>query len=109
MIRTEVQDLLELGSPQDEDYYTENDDAVGELEEFQRRFERISGPVTSEEARALLAALPPDDCFGYGWSLIHLIETAPESPVTQKPAEGSNPWVVVLWEAQEVSEGRETE
>jgi hypothetical protein len=34
--------------------------------------------VSGEEAGALARLFGPDDCFGLAWTLVHLIESAPE-------------------------------
>ena len=56
---------------------------------------QISPPVAEDEARALLPLLGEDDLWGLAWSLIHLIETAPDWPYWDAIDE-SNHWHVML-------------
>ena len=64
----------------------------------QEALDRISRPVSSQEAAALLTCFGPDDCFGLAWSLLHLIETAPEPVVTEEPDASANQWIRRLWD-----------
>ncbi|MFG2819711.1 hypothetical protein ACGFX4_09815 [Kitasatospora sp. NPDC048365] len=67
-------------------------------EEIDRRclqLDAITRPVTAEEAHALAACFGPDDCYGVGWTLIHLIETAPGPlPVIPRPNADTPIWDV---------------
>jgi hypothetical protein len=90
-IRREVQDLVDAGPFPPEDTATEE-----QLTTIQLRLERIHPPVTDAEARALTAAFGPDDCYGLGWSLLHLIETAPGPPTADRSVDPENIWVRLL-------------
>ncbi|MFJ7586699.1 hypothetical protein ACIQZO_04720 [Streptomyces sp. NPDC097617] len=65
-------------------------------EEIDRRWlqlDAIGHPVTTEEAHAPAACFGPDDCYGVGWTLIHLIETAPGPlPVLPRPSNEAPTW-----------------
>ncbi|MFE0642498.1 hypothetical protein ACFW2Y_12925 [Streptomyces sp. NPDC058877] len=84
-MRTEVQIFVADGPLPDED---------SSEEEIDRRCQQlvaIARPVTTEEAHALAGCFGPDDCYGVGWTLIHLIETAPGPlPVVPRP-DAENP------------------
>ncbi|MFI0960606.1 hypothetical protein ACH4S8_04160 [Streptomyces sp. NPDC021080] len=65
-------------------------------EEIDRRCQQlmaITKPVTTEEAHALATCFGPDDCYGVGWTLIHLIETAPGPlPAIPRPSAENRTW-----------------
>ncbi|MFD5813979.1 hypothetical protein [Streptomyces sp. NPDC127038] len=68
-------------------------DASGE--EIDRRVEQLEAipkPVTGEEARALVTCFGPDDCYGVAWTLLHLIETAPNLVLATDPGPDANEW-----------------
>jgi hypothetical protein len=92
-MRPSVAELILLGPFPDSASATAEDlDRRGEL------LKAISRPVSEAEARGLLACFGPDDAYGLAWSLLHLIETAPTSPVKVKPAETANEWIRCLWD-----------
>ncbi len=68
------------------------------LDEFDRAIHAISRPISTEEAAAVLSVFGTDSCFGVAWTLLHLIETAPESPLKTVPATDANEWVKLLWD-----------
>ncbi|MFI6728849.1 hypothetical protein [Streptomyces atratus] len=70
---------------------------ASEGERRDNQLKAISGPVTAEEAKALVACFGPDDCYGVAWSLLHLIETGPNPVLTAKPAPEANEWHHTLW------------
>jgi len=73
------------------------------IQTFEDALAAIDAPLTLDEARALLGSFrdDDDDCFGLAWTLVHLIETAPSSPLVQLPPTGSGPWMQILWERGE--------
>jgi hypothetical protein len=86
LMRPDVQAFVDAGPLPDEDA-TE--------EEIQRRTDdllAIAGPVSGEEARALVSCFGPDDCYGVAWSLLHLIETGPNPVLTVQPGPDANEW-----------------
>ena len=87
-VRPEVQRFVDHGPLPGEDDATEE-----EITARQAELEAITKPVSDEEAIALLPVFGPDDCFGLAWSLLHLVETAPSSPVTSPPDPDANEWV----------------
>jgi hypothetical protein len=94
MIRDTVRAFVALGP-----LPSEFDESVTEeqLVRHQEALGRITRPVSDDEAQLLLAAFGPDGSFGAGWSLLHLIETAPHCPLDAPPAEGANEWLHRLW------------
>ncbi len=96
MIRDEVRTLISLGPLPDSS-------ADANLEEYEKALDRISRPVSNDEARALLSSFGSDDCFGLAWTLLHLIETietAPNPPPDSAPVPGANEWIQLLWESK---------
>lgn len=73
-------------------------DSVGgeHLARLEDTLHKIAPPVTAAEAVALASAFGPedDDCFGLAWTLLHLIETAPEA-IDRLPA-NQNAWVDLI-------------
>ncbi len=53
---------------------------VPAIQAFEKQLSKINSPVTDGEACALVRLFGPDDCFGLAWTLLHLIETAPNWP-----------------------------
>jgi hypothetical protein len=92
-VRPEVQRFVDRGPLPSEDEATEE-----EVTARQADLEAISGPVSTEEAGLLLGTFGSDDSFGLAWTLLHLIETAPSSPVTSQPGPDTNEWVHRLWD-----------
>lgn len=90
MIRPEVEELIRYGCLPSED---EPEEKIAEAE---RLLHAVRGPVTDEEAHALVRVFGPDDCYGLSWTLVHLIETAPGALQAEYDARGGNPWVDVL-------------
>lgn len=94
-VRKEVAEFVAMGPlPAENDPDSDEHD----LSRRQSALEAIQRPVTEDEAVALIGCFGPDGCFGLAWTLLHLIETAPDTPVHFKPQEPSNEWVRQLWE-----------
>lgn len=66
------------------------------IAEAQGLLERIVRPVTDDEAQVLAAAFGDDDCYGLGWTLLHLIETAPGAQQARYPDNPENYWATRL-------------
>ena len=101
-VRDEIRDLVALGPMPDSD--------TAEVEQVQRlqvAIEKITPPVTHEEAEALLTVFGPDECFGLAWAVLHLIESTPgEIPIAAKPPPDANEWVRLLWERAQRAKAR---
>ncbi|MEU6243790.1 hypothetical protein [Streptomyces sp. NPDC047024] len=85
MIRPEVSEFIALGKLPSED--GEPDEALeAAVQRAGDYLDRITRPVTDEEAHALAECFGKDECFGVGWVLLHLIETAPHAREDQPEA-----------------------
>jgi len=91
MIRPEVEALAALGplpaSTAEEEL----------IERHEQALQNVASPLTIEEAAMLMRCFGPDDCFGLAWTLVHLIESAPECPLSEPPTQDANEWVRRLW------------
>ena len=56
----------------------------------------IEPPVTDAEARVLVGIFGPDECFEVEWRLVHLIETAPNWPLSDCLMDSGNEWIALL-------------
>jgi hypothetical protein len=93
-IRDEVQALVALGPLPESASAT-----MDQMQQLQTAIEKISPPVTRDEATALLAVFGPDECYGLAWAVLHLIESTPGGiPLEKLPAETENEWIRFLWE-----------
>lgn len=91
-MRDEVIELARLGVLPSEEA---DEDSIRTFEE---QLMKIHQPVSDEEAAVLIQLFGPDDCFGLGWQLLHLIESAPGgAPLRSAPGQGSNVWLRHLW------------
>jgi hypothetical protein len=91
MIRAEVKHMADLGPLPDSSAH----EAV--IQAHEDALAAMAEPLTAEEARALLACFGQEDCFGLAWTLLHLLETAPDPPLDAKPGADANPWLHMLW------------
>src|SRR5258706_16408292 len=91
-VRQEVEELVQLGS-----LPAELNADVSKVEAFQRALEAIAAPVSLEEAEHLVTVFGPDDCFGLAWTLLHLVESAPQLPLKSEPPTEANEWIRELW------------
>jgi hypothetical protein len=68
------------------------------IERWQEAIHAIHAPVSNEEAEALTLLFPPteDECFGLAWSLVHLVESAPDWPLLRSLGNVENPWIAHL-------------
>lgn len=89
--RAEVIRLVEMGP-----FPAENGVDVDSVGKFEQALHAISRPVTDQEARLLVTVFGPDGFFGLASTLMHLIETAPNWPLTDCFSSSCNEWVVEL-------------
>ena len=94
MVRDEVKELVTMGPPPSEEELIRTQSPV--LEKYEQLLLSIETPVTDEEAKALICVFPVDDCFGLGWTLLHLVETAPTWPEGTDLEGIENEWVQML-------------
>jgi hypothetical protein len=96
-VRKEVREFIDMGPIPDSDSATEE-----QLDRLGAAINKITRPITREEAELLVTAFGPDECYGLAWTLLHLIETAPgNAPVETEPPAEANEWVRRLWERAE--------
>lgn len=92
-MRTAIKELLALGPLPASDRAS-----VGQLQRFEAALEAITRPLAQDEATELAKLFGPDDCFGLAWSLLHLIETAPDLSSVLTQADETNYWIRFIWE-----------
>jgi len=66
------------------------------VERWQELVTAVKTPVSDEEAEMLVQLFGPDDCFGLAWTLLHLVETAPNWPLLDCLAKRGNEWTELL-------------
>lgn len=71
MMRECVATLVALGPIPSED------DDEAPIERWEAALRAIGKPLSSEEAESLLGFFPPDLAYGLGFTLLHLVESAP--------------------------------
>ncbi len=64
-----------------------------QLRRIEAALAKVRTPLSRAEAKALLPVFGPDDCFGLAWSLLHLVETAPDLAHVLADADQSNEWM----------------
>jgi len=94
MVRNEVEELSRMGPPPSEEESIRNPSPI--LEKYQQLLQSIEKPVTDEEASVLTGIFGIDGCFGMGWTLLHLIETAPNWPIEECLDNSGNEWIDML-------------
>jgi hypothetical protein len=91
MIRDLIKQLENLGPLPDEEAATEE-----QLTAYQALLENVVLPITNEEARWLVGLFGTDECYGLAWTLLHLIETAPQWPLMDCLGGTQNEWILRL-------------
>ena len=71
------------------------------IQQQERLLASIRPPVSDDEARELLKVFGPDDYFGLAWTVLHLVEGAPNWPLEDCLSGSSNEWIVTLRERAE--------
>jgi len=93
-MRDEVRELVGLGPLPSEKELIQSQSPI--LERYEHLLSSIEKPVTDEEADALAGLFGVDDSFGLGWTLLHLIETAPNWSAEQYLDNRENWWIGYL-------------
>jgi len=94
-IRPEVRSLLALGRmPSDVE-----DPSPERVDLYVQALDVLPGPLTDDEAVALLGLLPLDSSSMYevAWTLLHAVESAPGWPI-QGTLDGPTWWITLLRE-----------
>ena len=86
-MRKEVQELSNLGPLPDGETAAEE-----QLKMSESLLGSVPPPVSDAEARSLVHLFGPDECCGFAWTLLHLIETAPGWPLHDCLQDTDNPW-----------------
>jgi hypothetical protein len=94
MVRDEVKELQRMGPPPSEEELIRNPSPF--LEKYEQLLLSIEKPVTDEEAKVLTGIFGVDGCFGLGWTLLHLIETAPHWSAEECLENIENEWIQML-------------
>lgn len=66
---------------------------IEQLRRIETALAEVRTPLSRTEAEALLPVFGHDDCFGLAWSLLHLVETAPDIADVLANADPSNEWM----------------
>ena len=90
-IRDAVEKLVDNGPLPDSDADEET------IERAEHLIAAVEPPVKGDEAQLLVGLFGQGECFGLAWTLLHIIETAPQSPVQLRPRTGANEWELRLW------------
>lgn len=94
MIRDEVKRFVALGRLPSE---SDESLSVDQVDRRQAMLGQITRPVSDDEAKLLVTVFGDDDAFGLAWALLHLIETAPHTPIDSPPEEAANEWIRRIW------------
>jgi hypothetical protein len=93
-MRSAAIDLINMGV-----FPSETDLDVVKVQKIQDLLEAVKPPLTNHEAKEFIKLFGNDSCFGLAWTLLHLIESAPDWPIKEcLPADDPNPWVICLRE-----------
>jgi hypothetical protein len=88
MVRSDVIELVRLGG-----FPPSKGVDLGLITRQQEFLQRITPPITDEEARELVKLFGPDDYYGLAWTVLHLVESAPNWPLADCLADHSNEWI----------------
>ncbi len=95
-MRSEVIELGKLGPLPSHESVLANLNGEALLNKYGNLIKAIKPPVTDAEAKVLVGILGPGDCFEVEWTLIHLIETAPNWPLSDCLVNSDNQWIALL-------------
>jgi len=92
-MRDQIKNLVSMGV-----LPSEGVASVEEVKSIELTVSSIVGPLTDDEATAIVAIFGVDDFFGIAWSILHLVETAPHWPIKECLSRTDNPWIRILTE-----------
>ena len=94
-MRSEVKHLISQGC------LPQSSSDIEKIQQWQDALEKVTSPVTDEEAAAIIGLFPAEDdeCFGLAWTLVHLVETAPHWPLRDCLLDKENVWIRRLRQA----------
>jgi hypothetical protein len=87
VLREAVLELSELGPLPSEQT------SDGRLVHYEKLLASISAPLNDEEVKVLVGLFGSDEGFGLNWSLLHLIESAPNWPIDECLSGEGNEWI----------------
>ena len=90
-MRPDVERLVQLGP-----FPSEGAASTARVHQSEALLRAIEKPATASEADALVELFGPDNCFGLAWTLLHLIERAPDRAVPVHLVGSENRWIVSL-------------
>lgn len=73
-----------------------DDLSVEQINAAQRCIEALVPPLSADDISALISVLPAngDTAYGLNWSILHMIEAAPDWPVWDMLRDSENDWVI---------------
>lgn len=95
MVREEIEELRKMGPPPSSSELVRSK-SVDLVVKYEQLLLSIEEPVTDEEAKVLTGIFGDDDFFGMCWTLVHLIETAPNWPIDECLENVDNEWIKIL-------------
>lgn len=95
-MRSEVIELGKLGPLPSDESVLDKPNGEALVSKYEELIRAIRPPVTDAEARVLVGILGPGECFEVEWTLIHLIETAPNWPLSDCLMNTNNEWIATL-------------
>lgn len=90
-MRNEVRELIELGPMPPEEMAE-----VEIVEMYQKLLHKIRPPLTKMEAERLTSLFGSDSFYGLAWTLVSLIESAPEWHRRVNLPDSENEWIQLL-------------
>lgn len=91
-VRQSINELSKLGR-----FPADNEEISNEkMSEYVSLIRGIKPPVTNEESIILCGLLGEDDFYGAAWTVLHLLETAPQWPIEEGIQEASPSWQEIL-------------
>lgn len=96
LVRPQIQELLDMGSLPSEDTAVKE-----QLDAYVALLNSINTPVTDEEALRLASLFGDDGCYGVAWTLLHLVETAPNWPPSEPLQNEDNEWIRRIYQRAE--------
>lgn len=90
-MRKEVRALIKLGPMPSEDMVD-----IETVDKYEKLLHKIQPPLTIIEAEGVASLFGPDSFYGLAWTLVSLIESAPDWPKNVTLPDIENEWVKLL-------------
>ncbi len=88
MIRSAVGELVRLGA-----FPSSKGADLLLIKRQEELLHRIRPPISDAEARELVKLFGPDDYYGLAWTVLHLVEGAPNWPLADCLTSRSSEWI----------------